>query len=90
MVNDQTVCGSGHRTSTKFSYFILLFFKIFIYFIYLFLAVLGLHCCTWAFPNCGEQGLLFIAVRGLLIAVASLVVKHGSRHAGFSSGLQAQ
>ena len=35
------------------------------------MAVLGLHCCTWAFPGCGEQGLLFIAVRGLLIVVAS-------------------
>ena len=34
--------------------------------IYLFLAALGLHCCTWAFSSCGEQGLLFIAVRGLL------------------------
>ena len=32
------------------------------------MAVLGL---------CGERGLLFVAVRGLLIAVASLVVEHG-------------
>ena len=47
----------------------------FIYFI-LFLAVLGLCCCTQAFSSCGERGLLFIAVRGLLIAVASLVMKH--------------
>ena len=46
-------------------------------FIYLFLAALGLHCCTWAFSSCGERGLLFVAVRGLLIAVASLVVEHG-------------
>ena len=45
--------------------------------IYLFLAVLGLHCCTRAFSSCGEQGLLIIAVSGLLIAVASLVVEHG-------------
>ena len=45
-------------------------------FIYLFLAVLGLRCCTWAFSSCGEQGLLFVAVRGLLIAVASFVVEH--------------
>ena len=43
----------------------------------LFLAVLGLCCCARAFPSCGEQGLLFVAVRGLLIAVASLVVEHG-------------
>ena len=33
---------------------------------------MGLHCCTWAFSSCSERGLLFVAVRGLLIAVASL------------------
>ena len=53
------------------------FFNKFIYFIYLFLAVLGLRCFVQAFSNCGERGLLFIAVRRLLIAVASLVVEHG-------------
>ena len=41
------------------------------------MAVLGLHCCAWAFSSCGEWGLLFIVVRGLLIVVASLVVEHG-------------
>ena len=46
-------------------------------FIYLFLAVLGLLCCAWSFSSCGEQGLLFVAVRGLLIVVASLVAEHG-------------
>ena len=30
-----------------------------------------------AFSNCGEWVLLFIAARGLLIAVASLVAEHG-------------
>ena len=45
-------------------------------FIY-FLAALGLSCCTRAFSGCGEQGLLFVAVCGLLIAVASLVAEHG-------------
>ena len=30
----------------------------------------------WAFSSCGERGLLFIAVRRLLIAVASLVAEH--------------
>ena len=43
---------------------------------YLVLAVLGLHCRTQAFSSSGEQGLLFAAVRGLLIAVASLVAEH--------------
>ena len=50
----------------------------FIYlFIYLFMAVLGLHCCVQAFSSCGERGLLFVALRGLLVAVASLVAEHG-------------
>ena len=40
------------------------------------MAALGLRCCTWAFSSCGEQGLLFVAVRWLLIAVASLVAEH--------------
>ena len=42
-----------------------------------FLAALGLRCCTGAFSSCREQGLLFVVVRGLLIAVASLVAEHG-------------
>ena len=41
------------------------------------MAALGLHCCTRAFSSCGEHGLLFLAVRGLLIALASLVAKPG-------------
>ena len=44
---------------------------------YLFLAALGLCCCSQAFSSCGERGLLFIAVRGLLVVVASLVAEHG-------------
>ena len=47
------------------------------FFFSLFLAVLGLRCCARAFSSCGEPGLLFVAVRGLLIAVASLLVEHG-------------
>ena len=46
-------------------------------FIYLFLAALGLRCCTQASSSCGERGLLFVVVCGLLIAVASLIVEHG-------------
>ena len=42
----------------------------------LFLAALGLCCCTQGFSSCGEQGLLFIVVHVLLIAVASFVAKH--------------
>ena len=54
----------------------ILFFYKFILFI-LFLAALGLCCCMWAFSSCGEQGLLFVVVPRLLIAVASLAAEHG-------------
>ena len=53
--------------------FVCFFINLFI----LFLAALGLSCCTQAFSSCSEQGLLFVAVHGLLIAVASLVAQHG-------------
>ena len=55
----------------------MIFKNLFIDFIYLFLAALGLPWCVHAFSSCGERGLLFVAVRGLLIAVASLVAEHG-------------
>ena len=41
-----------------------------------FLTVLHLCCCIQAFSSCSKQGLLFVAVGELLIAVASLVSKH--------------
>ena len=50
---------------------VLFLFNLFIYLLFLFLAALGLHCCARAFSSCGERGLLFVAVHGLLIAVAS-------------------
>ena len=53
------------------------FFFFFNKLIYLFLAALGLRCCPRAFSSCGEWGLLFVVVRGLLTAVASLVAEHG-------------
>ena len=51
--------------------------KDFFFFLIFFLAELGLRCCTRAFFSFGEWGLLFVAVRGLLIARASLVAEHG-------------
>ena len=33
--------------------------------------MLGLCCCARAFSSCGKRGLLFVAVHGLLTAVAS-------------------
>ena len=63
------------------------------------MAVLGLCCGTRAFSSCGERGLLYVVVCGLLTAVAFLVVEHRLQvhglqqlcHAGFSScGARAQ
>ena len=58
------------------SFFLSLIYLIYL-FIYLFLAVLGLHCCARASSSCGEWGLLFVVVPGLLIVVASLVAGPG-------------
>ena len=62
---------------------------------YLFLVMLGLCCCAWTFSSGNKQGLLFIAVCGLLIAEASffcgaqalgsqasVVAAHGLSHCG--------
>ena len=46
-------------------------------FFFFFWVALGLQCCARAFSSCSEQGLLFVAVCGLLIEVASLVAEHG-------------
>ena len=51
-------------------------FSFFFFLIFLFLAAMGLCCCMWAFSSSAEQGLLFIVVHRLLIAVASLVAEH--------------
>ena len=53
------------------------FFKLVNSLIYLLLAELDLRCCTRASSSCGEWELLFVVVRGLLTAVASLAVEHG-------------
>ena len=51
--------------------------KKFFFNLFLFLAALGLRCCSRAFSSCGERGLLFVVMHGLLIAAASLVAEHG-------------
>ena len=58
--------------------FIFLFFRIY----FIFLAALGLRCCTRAFSSCDERGLLFVVLCVLLIAVASLAVEHGLQARG--------
>ena len=66
---------TGSEVKVLAYYFFFNFLKIYLF--NLFLSVLGLRCCVRAFSSCGERGLLFVAVRGLLIAVASLVAEHG-------------
>ena len=60
-------------------------------FFFFFLATLGLCCCARAFSSCGEQGLLFLAVRGLLfLAVRGLLIAVASRCRARAVGVQAQ
>ena len=58
------------KKKTSVIHVFLFFFKI--YFIYLFLAMLGLCWYLWAFSSCGEQGLL------------SRCGAQASHHGGFS------
>ena len=58
-----------------------MFFKFILLFLFIYLFIIFWLCWVFVaacglFSGCGEQGLLFVAVRGLLIAVASLV-EHG-------------
>ena len=50
-------------------------FSIIILFVYLFLAVLGLRCCTGFSLLAASGGYSLVAMRSLLIAVASLVAE---------------
>ena len=58
-----------------FNFFIIIL-KIYLFYLFIFGCV-GSSLLRRAFSSCGERGLLFVAVRGLLIASASLVVEHG-------------
>ena len=46
------------------------------FYLFIFLAVLGLCFCARASFSCGKRGPLFIAVRGPLTIAASLVAEH--------------
>ena len=68
--------GFIHTTAQEsWCFFVLFCFLILVFFYFwlhwVFVAARGL------FSSCGERGLLIVAVRGLLIAVASLVAEHG-------------
>ena len=52
-------------------------FFFFLSFVYLFLAVLGLHCSAGFSLVVASGGYSLVAVCGLLIAVASLIAEHG-------------
>ena len=60
---------SASRKGSWFHIFLLLF--------YLFLTVLGLHCCSFFSLVVVSGGYSLVAVLQLLIAVTSLIVKHG-------------
>ena len=50
---------------------------VYLFFFYFIFGCIGSSLLRAGFvSSCGEQGLLFVAVRGLLIAVASLVADH--------------
>ena len=61
------------------------FFKINLCFIYLFLAVLGVHCYARAFSSCGERGLLFVGGAWASHCSGFSLRSTGSRRVGFSS-----
>ena len=69
-VNRRAVRGAVQNGRVFFVFFLI---NLFI----LFLAALGLHCCTLAFLWLQRVGPLLVAVRRLLTAVASLVAEHG-------------
>ena len=52
---------------------------------YLFVAVLGLHCCRGFSLVVLSRGCSLVVVNGLLVEAASLVWSTGSRFTGFSS-----
>ena len=60
-----------------FFFFFFSFFPINLFIYYLFIYGCVGSSLLHAGSSCGEWGLLFIAVRGLLIAVAPLVAEHG-------------
>ena len=84
----QMTLGLSYINLGKLSYYLVrsaivlfCFFKEFLKFIYLFyflfLAVLGLRCCTRAFSSCGERGATLRCGAWASHWVASLVAEHG-------------
>ena len=57
--------------------FVCLFFKILFIYLFIFGCIGSSLLLAGFLSSCGEQGLLFVVVHGLFIAVASLVVAPG-------------
>ena len=66
----------------RFHDFLMLFF--FIKNIYLFIAAMGLHCCTQAFSSCSEGGSSSLGCAGFSLQWVLLLWSTGSRAAGFT------
>ena len=65
---------------------LLVFPRIFLfYFIYLFLAALGVRCCAQAFSSCSDWGYSSLRCAGFSLRWLLLLRNTGSRQAGFSS-----
>ena len=60
----------------KLFFLIISTFNYYLFYLFIFLAVLGLRFCARASSSCGKRGPLFITVRGPLTIVASLVAEH--------------
>ena len=58
--------------------------KYFLSLLLLFLVVLGLCCCTWAFSSCGKQALLFFVGSSFSMWGLLLLQSTGFRRSGFS------
>ena len=57
--------------------FLIFFNSFYLKLIYLFLAVLGLHCCSRASSSCYKRGLLFVVVHGPVPVLVSLAAERG-------------
>ena len=68
------LAGRFSTTAPPGKAFFLIFKNIYLFYLFI-LSVLGLRCFAQAFSSCGEQGLLFVVVHGLLIVVSSLAAE---------------
>ena len=55
----------------------IIFLKKLLFILFIYFSLHQVFVAMRAFSSCGKQGLLFVVVHGLLIAVASLVAEHG-------------